>query len=556
MGVPDETKKLSDETEISNLANNNVPTTVKKGQRFWITIIALGFAGLLTALEATVTSTAMPSIIAELGGGNAYIWAINGYLLALTSLQPLFGQLGDVFGRKWPMVIATALFILGSGICGGATNMSMMIAGRIIQGVGASGINVFIEVIICDLLPLRERGKYMAIIFGLVSLGTALGPFFGGLIVDSTTWRWVFYMILPIGAVSLVFLTIALPSNFNRDTTLAAKLKKIDWTGNVIFIGAVSSIFIALAWAGVVYSWKSYQILVPLLVGFAGLGGFLGYEASHFAQQPMMPLRLLSNRTSAAVFLITFFHAIISMWTLYFLPVYFQGVLSSSPRTSGLQLLATILVMIPAAASGGVLLSKFGSYIPIHYVSSGIAIIGFGLFTLLDENSSAGAWIGFQIIEAIGVGVIIPTLLPAVLAPLSDADTGLATGTWSFFRSFGMSWGTAIPAAIFNNRFDELSGSTIADEALRAQVTGGRAYEHATAAFLKTLSGENRADFIATLDESLRRTWQVSIGFSVIVFLLVFLEKKVALRNELDTEFGFKEGKADVGSTSSEEVKP
>ncbi|CAG9983211.1 unnamed protein product [Clonostachys byssicola] len=554
MGVADETNKSSDGVEVSNITNNDGPTAVKKGQRFWITIVALGFAGLLTALEATITSTAMPSIIAELGGGNAYIWAINGYLVALTSLQPLFGQLGDVFGRKWPMVAATALFVLGSGLCGGASNMTMMIAGRVIQGVGASGINVFIEVIICDLLPLRERGKYMAIIFGLVSVGTALGPFFGGLIVDSTTWRWVFYMILPIGAVALFLLTLVLPSNFNRDTTLASKLKKLDWTGNVIFIAAVSSIFIALAWAGVVYSWKSYQILVPLLVGFAGLAGFLVFEASRFAEQPMMPLRLLSNRTSAAVYLITFFHAIISMWTLYFLPVYFQGVLGSSPRTSGLQLLATILVMVPAAATGGVLLSKFGAYIPIHYISTAIAIIGFGLFTLLDENSSAGAWIGFQIIEAIGMGVIIPTLLPAILAPLTDADTGLATGTWSFFRSFGMSWGTAIPAAIFNNRFDELAGSTIADETLRAQVTGGRAYEHATAAFLKTLSGENRTDFIATLDQSLRRTWQVGLGFSVIVFLFVFMEKKVALRNELDTEYGFKE-KVDIGSTSSEEAK-
>ncbi|CAG9946123.1 unnamed protein product [Clonostachys rosea f. rosea IK726] len=554
MGVADETNRPSDGVDITNV-NNDSPAPVKKGQKFWLTIVALGFAGLLTALEATITSTAMPSIIAELGGGNAYIWAINGYLLALSVPTIPFCTLGDVFGRKWPMIIATALFILGSGLCGGASNMSMMIAGRVIQGVGASGINVFIEVIICDLLPLRERGKYMAIIFGLVSLGTALGPFFGGLIVDSTTWRWVFYMILPIGAVALFLLTAVLPSNFNRDTTLATKLKKIDWAGNVIFIAAVSSIFIALAWAGVVYSWKSYQILVPLLVGFAGLAGFLVFEASRFVQQPMMPLRLLSNRTSAAVFLITFFHAIISMWTLYFLPVYFQGVLGSSPRTSGLQLLATILIMVPAAASGGVLLSKFGAYIPIHYVSTGIAIIGFGMFTLLDENSSAGAWIGFQIIEAIGVGVIMPTLLPAILAPLTDADTGLATGTWSFFRSFGMTWGTAIPAAIFNNRFDELAGSTIADAALRAQVTSGRAYEHATAAFLKTLSGENRTDFIVTLNESLRRTWQVGLGFSVIVFLLVFMEKKVALRNELDTEFGFKEGKTDIGSTSSEEVK-
>ncbi|CAM1501083.1 Fc.00g102450.m01.CDS01 [Cosmosporella sp. VM-42] len=510
----------------------------KKTIRFWSLMVAISFAGLLTALEATITSTALPSIIADLGGGDLYIWAVNGYLLAMTSLQPLYGQLANVFGRRWPMITATAAFVLGSGICGGARNMPTLIAGRIIQGVGAGGINVLIEIIVCDLVPLRERGKYLAFTMGVVATGTSLGPFFGGLIVQYSSWRWVFYLALPVGGVALVMLLLCLKVQYNKEATLATKLTKIDWTGNALFVGSISSVLIALAWAGVVHPWSSYEVLLPLLVGFVGMAGFFVFEGSRFAEQPIIPLHLFSNRTSATAFIMTFIHGIVAMWTLYFLPVYFQGVLGSSPSRSGLQILPTILVMIPFAATGGGLLSKFGKYRLIHIISWALMIVGFGLLTLLNEHSGTGAWVGIQVVEAAGVGLIIPTLLPVVMAPLTEADTGLATATWAFMRSFGMTWGTAIPAAIFNNRFDQLAPTRISDEALRAEVGGGRAYEHATAAFLKVLSPENRAEFASVLNESLHRSWQIAIVFAALGFLLVALEKEIHLRTELKTEFG------------------
>jgi MFS family permease len=457
-----------------------------------------------------------------------------------TSLQPLYGQLSNVFGRRWPTIFAAAAFTMGSGICGGASSMGMLIAGRVVQGIGAGGINVLIEIVVCDLIPLRQRGQYLAIMFGLVAIGTALGPFFGGLIVQYSTWRWVFYLNLPVGGVALLLLILFLNVKYKKEPTFSMSLGKIDWIGNVVFIASISAILIALSWAGAVHPWSSIQVLVPLILGILGLAGFLVLEK--FVAEPMMPLRLLSNRTSLTAYILTFFHSIVTMWALYFLPVYFQGVKQYSSGYAGVALLPTILILVPTAAAGGGIMSKTGRYRPIHHIGYALMTIGSGLFTLLGEGSSIGDWVGFQILNSAGAGLIIPTLLPAVLAPLTDADTALATATWAFLRSFGLTWGTAIPAAIFNNRVEELAGH-ITDPAAQHDVTGGRAYEHAVKVYVDALDSVTRPQFVGVLVDGLRRTWEVSIAFAALGFLLVILQKEVPLRSKLDTEFGMEDKK-------------
>jgi hypothetical protein len=396
----------------------------------------------------------------------------------------MFGQLANIFGRRHPNIFATSTLMLGSGICGGATNISMLIAGRAIQGIGAAGVNALVEIIVCDLVPLRERGNYLALIFGLIAIGTALGPLFGGLIVQHSTWRWVFYLNPPVGGVALALLVLFLHVEHKKNQSLATNLARIDWVGNAIFVASIVSILIALSWAGTIYQWSSFHIIVPLAVGMLGLVAFLFFEGSMYSQAPTMPLHLFSNRTSLTSFVLTFFHGLLTIAALYFLPVYFQGVLDSTPVRSGVQLLPTILSLVPFAAIGGTILAKFGRYRPIHHAGFAM-MIGFGLLSLLDENSSTATWVIFQIIEAGGAGMVVPILLPAVLAPLTEADTALATATWSFLRAFGLTWGTAIPAAIFANRFEQSSGS-ISDPTVVAALSGGQAYEHATKAFLDT----------------------------------------------------------------------
>lgn len=186
-------------------------------------------------------------------------------------------------------------------------------------------------------------------------------------------------------------------------------------------------------------------------------------------------------------------------------------------------------------------MSKLGRYKPIHYVSWAIMLIGLGVFALLDRDSSTGAWVGFQIIYSMGAGLLVPTLLPALLAPMDESDTALATATWSFVRSFGMVWGTTIPAAIFNTRSDELAATIVQDATIRASVSGGQAYEHATSAFLATLSAATRDQVTTVFAQSLRLTWLVSLAFAGVGFVFVNLEKELPMRSELETAYGMEE---------------
>ncbi|KAL8979641.1 MAG: hypothetical protein Q9205_005073 [Flavoplaca limonia] len=502
----------------SSVANNNATAMeqppVKKGIRFWAIILALAVTGLLTALEATITSTALPTIIEALGGASLYVWVINLYFLTMTAFQPLFGQLANVFGRRYPLIFATAIFTFGSGICGGANNIAMMIAGRALQGIGAGGVNVLIEIVVCDMVPLRERGNYLAIIFGLIALGTALGPVFGGLV------------------------------NWEKETSVRTKLRRIDWIGNTLFVASVVAVLIALSWAGTVYAWSTFRIIVPLVLGFVGFTIFLFYERSTFCKEPTMPVHLFTNRTSLVAFMLTFLHSVVTIWALYFLPIYFQGVLGSSPGRSGVQLLPTVLFLIPFAATGGKLVAQFGRYRPIHLAGFAIMVIGFGLFSILSATSPTASWVIFQAIEAAGAGLVIPALLPAVQAPFSDAETALATSTWAFVRSFGLVWGATIPAAIFNNRFDQLARGRIEDPALLAVLTGGQAYQHATRQFLDSLPQEAARQVSFVFLDALKRTWHVAIAFAGLGFVLVSLEREIKLRKDLNTEFGITQKEA------------
>ncbi|KAL4885424.1 major facilitator superfamily domain-containing protein [Aspergillus karnatakaensis] len=496
-------------------------TLRRKGVRFWLIIVALTVSGLLAAIESTVVATALPSITADLGDGEKYNWVIIAYFLTMTALQPLFGQLADIFGRRWLVIIAVAVFALGCGICGGASNMDMLIAGRAIQGVGAGGINVLVETIVCDIVPLREHGVYLGIIFGGITVGTAIGPVIG----ERTTWRWVFYLNLPIAGLGLVLLILFLRVKSTR-ASFSELTRRLDWIGNTLF--------------------KSIDVLVPLVLGLLGIAATLVFEGlfegTHLCPEPFMPLHLFNNRTSAAAFTATFFHGINTVWVLYFLPVYFQGVLMPSPIRSGVQLLPTVLFMTMAAVIWGMTMQKLGKYKIIHIVGFSLSTLGFGIFSLLDRGSSTAEWAIFQLIESAGLGLIISTALPAVQAKLTDADTATATGTWQFLRSFGMVFDSVIPTAIFNTRFDEVSGMNM-DDGIRGLLEGGRVYEHATLDFLQSVSvdGDVQSQVIDAFTAALKRVWLVGIAFAGVGLLLALVEKQVELRGELDGDFGVEE---------------
>ncbi|KAL1891208.1 hypothetical protein Sste5346_007842 [Sporothrix stenoceras] len=531
--------------------------TYERGPRFWAIIATLCVIGLLSSLENTVVTTSLPAIAATLDLGENYIWVTNVFFLTAAAVQPLFGQLANLFGRRWVTLAIVALFALGSGLSGGAQNGATLIAGRAIQGMGSGGINMIVDIIVSDLVPLRERGSYMGMVLSVYFVGMALGPYVGGALVQQASWRWVFYINLPVCGASMVMILLFLrvkTGDNDKDRSLLHKLGRIDYAGNLLLIASTVAVLYALTYGGTRLPWSSGQIIGPLIAGLLGLLLFMAYEASGSLawplapREPVVPPRLFANRTSAAIFAITFFNSALLYWLMFFLPVYFQAVLGSSPTRSGVQVLPAIVVGVPAAIVAVLLLTKFGKYKPLHLFGFAVNTIGLGLLTLLDEKSSMAAWVIFQMIVAAGSGFVLNTLLPGCQAPLAESDQAAATAAWSFVRSFGSIWGVAIPAAVFSNYFDRLAGRPvsqggISDPAVAEQFRNGRSYEAATAATIQAIPEPVRSQVVGVYVAALKYVWRYSIILGGVSFFLVFLEKQITMRTELETEYGMDDSK-------------
>ncbi|KAK4450286.1 major facilitator superfamily domain-containing protein [Podospora aff. communis PSN243] len=517
----------------------------ERGFRFWTIIIGLGITTLLASLEHTVVTTAAPYILQDLDMKENFIWITNAFFVCSTALTPLFGQLCDIFGRRWVFLVILAIFNLGSGICGGATSGGMLIAGRAIQGAGSGGLVLTVNIIVSDLCPLRKRSQYMAVILGIFGIGVALGPFIGGAIAENTTWRWVFYINLPIGGLSMVVMFLFLRVSYRDDRSLAEKLRRIDIIGNAILMAGTTSILYSLTYAGTIHPWSSWHTLVPLLLGFIGFGLFVAFETSGLVSEPVMPGRLFHHRTSIIVLINTFLNSTIYFWCLFFLPVFFQAVSLYSASRTGYSLLPQAVAGAPGAMLAAIALSRWGKFKPIHFVGFGLTTLGAGLLSLLDEDTSIAEWATFQIIAALGIGIIIDTLLPAFQAPVAEADQAAATSTWGFVRAFGSIWGVAIPAVIFNNRIDERV-HTISDPVARALLAGGGAYQQASASFVKQFNPQVQGEIRALYVSALRRVFWIGAIFSGLAVLLVLMEKEVPLRKQLQTQYGIEKEEKDT----------
>lgn len=391
----------------------------------------------------------------------------------------------------------------------------------------------------------------MGITFAAVNIGTALGPFIGGIIVDTISWRWAFYINLPIAGAATLVVFFALNTGYRKDL-VKERLFRIDLVGNSILVASTVSILFALSFGGATYSWASWHVLVPLLVGFVGYGLFVAYEASGIPAQPVLPLRLFGNRTTSAAYFITGMWSILSMWRIYFLSVYFQGVRASSPARAGVQILPSVLMLLPAVVISGGFMKKTGKFIPMHLIGLGMTVVGQGLYTLLSPTSSTAAWVLIEMVTGFFANLVLPCLLPAVQAGLAETDTAAATAFWGFLRSFGIIWGVTIPAAILNNRFGSLL-HTISDPDARALLSSGQAYERASKAFVNSYSDPVRSEIINAYSESLKRTWQISIAFAGVAFLAALIEKEVKMRTTVESEYGLKQEKMEDSERRDEE---
>ncbi|OJJ45038.1 hypothetical protein ASPZODRAFT_134468 [Penicilliopsis zonata CBS 506.65] len=419
-----------------------------KTWRFWAVFPALCITTFLAALDTSILSTALPTIALDIHAAGAYMWITNAYILSSTVVLPLFGQMANIFGRRWIIISAVVIFGVGSGMAGGANNTAAIIAGRTVQGIGGGGINILVDTIICDLVPLRQRGKYVAMMASVWAVGTTVGPILGGAFAQYVSWRWVFYINLPLCAVALLLLLLFLRVKHPRrpaGTTVWQQILRIDLPGNIILTMAVVAILMSLTWAGTSYPWSSWRILVPLLLGLAGLGLFYLHQASPFCAEPSIPLRLFSSATALCALWISFLQNMLLYWVGYFLPVYFQAVRGLSPTQSGILCLPITAAIAPFGVITGILIAVTGKYRIFHFMGYTCLTAGVGLLSLLNVDSPASHWAGFQVLFGVGSGMVFSSTLPPIQAVLPESDVATATATWAFMRSLGCIWGNSRP---------------------------------------------------------------------------------------------------------------
>ncbi|KAI0412414.1 major facilitator superfamily domain-containing protein [Xylaria grammica] len=522
----------------------------RKGIKFWLVFLGLCLAGFIASVDGTIIFTALPTISNDLNGQSQYVWLGNSYVFASTAIQPLYGQLSNIFGRRYPMIVSVLLFTLGSGLSGGANTPAMFISGRLVQGLGGGGMVMLIDLIVCDVLPLRERSTYLGIVLGACAVGTLIGPVIGGALVTRASWRWAFWINLPVCAITLAVLVAFLRLSWKRPSSWRQYMSRVDYLGNFIFVGSITSILIGLVQGGVVHPWRSWQTIVPLVIGFLGWGVFFVQQG--FCREPTMPLRLFTHRTSGTVYLQNFLVSILLEWAIYILPLYFQSLLSASALKSGLDILPINAFLIPSGAVAGALLTRIGRYKPLHWIGFGVLSISCGLFSTMSSDTSTVTWAWFEILVGIGIGFPLTTQLPAIQAVLPESDTAISTSTYSFIRSFGFVWGATIPSIVFNGQVDALL-YTIDDPTIRAALGNGGAYSYALG--VRRLMGKTLQQTLKVYRQALRTVWLVALPFALLGFILVFAEKHVEMRTTLETDFGLERSQKPEGITEVREVK-
>ncbi|KAL6794882.1 MFS general substrate transporter [Trichoderma sp. SZMC 28013] len=419
----------------------------------FLVIFALCLALFLAALDMTIITTAIPTISNHFGSSAGYIWIGSAYLLGNAAFVPTWGKISDIFGRKPTLIVSVTIFWIGSLLCAVSTSMGMLIAARAIQGVGGGGTIVLPNICISDLFSMRKRGMYFGILGMVWALASAIGPILGGVFTSKVSWRWCFYINLPLGGIGLLILIFVLKLH-NPRTPVKQGLAAIDWVGNVLIIGGTLMLLFGLEFGGVQFPWDSAAVICLIVFGFVTIALFGIYE-NRVAKFPVMPTRLFRGRTSIAAYGLSIMHAMTFMSGSYWLPLYFQAVLGATSLLSGVYILPYVLALSFTSALTGVFIKKTGNYqIPIV---SGLFImtIGFGLFIDLGAKANWAKIIIFQIIAGIGVGPNFQSPLIALQTNVEPRDIGAATASFQFLRQLGTSTSVVIGGVIFDNEMQK-----------------------------------------------------------------------------------------------------
>jgi EmrB/QacA subfamily drug resistance transporter len=411
--------------------------------------ILLVFSGLmlgmlLAALDQTIVATALPTIVGDLGGLNHLSWVVTAYLLTSTASTPLYGKISDLYGRKRVFQAAIIIFLIGSIFSGLSQNIGELIAFRAVQGVGAGGLLTLALTIIADIVPPRERGRYQGYFGAVFAIASVGGPLLGGFFVDNLSWRWVFYVNVPLGALALVVTSVVLNIPFKRQE------HQIDYLGATTLVAGVSSLLLVTVWGGSQYAWTSPIILGLIVGGIAVLGVFFWWERR--VAEPILPPRLFGNSIFTVATSLMFVLGTTMFGAVIFLPVYLQLVHGASATASGLLLIPMMAGVLVSSIGSGRLVSKWGRYRIFPIIGTILMTLGMYLLSFLHVSTSYVTFGAMIAVLGLGMGLCMQNVVLAVQNSVDVRDMGVATSSVSFFRSTGGAFGTAFFGVILNNR--------------------------------------------------------------------------------------------------------
>jgi EmrB/QacA subfamily drug resistance transporter len=491
------------------------PSSFTHRQRTVI-FIGLMLGMVLAALDQTIVATALPTIVGDLGGISHLSWVITAYLLATTISTPLCGKLGDLFGRKRLFQITIGIFLVGSMFCGVASSMPMLIAFRAVQGIGAGGLIVLGQAIIADIVSPRERGRYQGMFGAFFGGASVAGPLLGGFFTDNLSWRWVFFINLPLGLLALVVTAFVLP-NLGRRRNVT-----IDYAGAAVLSVTISALVLATTWGGVEYDWGSPMILGLGALSLAGAALFIGVEQR--AVEPLLPLRLFRVRTFTLACGIGLLLGASMFGVIAFLPLFLQTVNGSSASNSGLLLIPLMLGLIGASVLAGQVITRTGRYRTFPILGTIILTAGVFLLSRLDSASSELESGFFMLLTGIGVGFTMQVIVLATQNEVPASDLGIATSAVNFFRAIGGSVGVALVGALFTSRLaNAVTGIVPGQTALDPSQVGA-------------LPSDVRAHYVSGFAHALAGTFLFVVPLTAGAVLLALALREEPLRQHVHAE--------------------
>jgi EmrB/QacA subfamily drug resistance transporter len=504
-----------DHTSPSDQAASPVGGIELSRARMNLVFVTILLGILLSALDQTVVSTALPTIVGDLGGAGHVSWVVTAYMLAETVATVLAGKFGDLFGRKRIFQLGVVIFIIGSFFCGLSNSMVLLITFRAVQGIGGGALTVTSTALIADVIPLRLRGPYQGALGAVFGVTTVIGPLLGGVLTDDLSWRWVFYINVPIAVI-----VIALAARTIPQTRSGAK-PVIDYLGCLFVALGATGLTLATSWGGTQYAWGSGTIIGLFVVSVAALVIFVLVELR--AAEPILPMRLFRSRVFSVCSVLSFIVGFAMIGSITFLPTFLQYVKGVSATTSGLRMLPMVLGLLATALASGTIVSRTGRYrmFPI----AGSAVTAVGLYLLSRMNASTSFWVESLslLVLGAGIGLIMQVLTIVVQNTVSYSDLGTATSGVTFFRTLGGSFGASIMGSIYSNQLKgKLAAALASARVPPASVSSPE--------LVQKLPAQAREPIVTAYAQSLQHVFLFAVPIAVVAFVLALFLPQVAMR--------------------------